>query len=360
MLQRGEPSLPSFWHLQTIGWASFYALVLVASAPRLGEPGELKNSTITVGFMFLSSLLLRLVCRSLLRQSFSWIARELQAFGWCLLTALVAACLAVPLINSTIRTFNWAEWRITSVQFTVVLFLWSSLFLSIKQWHHSEQERERLLRAETEVRDARLSALRYQLNPHFLFNSLNAVSTLVLEGYAEAASRMLSQISEFLRSTLDTELAAELPLSQEVVLAERYLAIEQTRLGDRLQVKLEIAHDTLDALVPSLFLQPLVENAVRHGIAPQLEGGAITIYAQRHGSRLQVKVSNSGSPANGTAQSIAKGIGLTNTGERLKTLYGAGHSFALHWPDTGGCEVTLDLPFKACEHVTGAAAACVS
>jgi two-component system, LytTR family, sensor kinase len=84
---------------------------------------------------------------------------------------------------------------------------------------------------------------------------------------------MLSQISEFLRSTLESELAAEIPLSQEVSLAERYLAIEQTRLGDRLQVKLEIAHDTLDALVPSLFLQPLVENAVRHGIAPQLERG---------------------------------------------------------------------------------------
>ena len=359
MSNHERPRLPTFWQLQAIGWSGLYALLLVTAAPRLGDREQLKNSSLTVGFLFAASLLLRPACHSLLLRPLSWMWRELGAFGWSLVTAAVAAYLAMPLMNSNTRPFNWMEWRITSVQFSVVLFLWCSLYLSIKQWERSERERERLLRAEGEVREARLSALRYQLNPHFLFNSLNAVSTLVLEGDAGSATRMLSQVSEFLRSTLDAKMAAEVPLSQEVLFIERYLAIEQTRLGSRLRASLTIAPDTFDALVPSLFLQPLVENAVRHGVVPLLEGGAITIHAERRESRLRLTISNSGPNGDSARHSLAKGIGLTNTSDRLKTLYGADQSFAIRWLDSGGCEVKLDMPFRASEPGKGAAA-CVS
>jgi LytS/YehU family sensor histidine kinase len=197
------------------------------------------------------------------------------------------------------------------------------------------------------------------LNPHFLFNSLNAVSTLVVEGDAVSAARMLSQISEFLRDTLETEMQPEVPLSREVLLAGRYLAIEQTRLGDRLRVRLDIDPNTRDALVPGLLLQPLVENAVRHGVAALIEGGDITIRTERHGPRLQVSIGNSGPAVGEAGRAVARGIGLTNTAERLRTLYGADHTFLLLRLDSGGYEATLNLPFRTCLGETGAPALCV-
>ena len=220
-----------------------------------------------------------------------------------------------------------------------------------EQLRQSAMERERLLRAEAEAREARLSALRYQLNPHFLFNSLNAVSTLVLEGNAPAATLMLAQIGELLRTTLDSEALPEVPLSLEIASAQRYLAIEQTRLGDRLRVDLSISAETFDALVPNMLLQPLVENAVRHGIATLVEGGVIAIHSKLKNTQLQIVVKNSGN--RGTAFSAqhkpGSGIGLTNTAERLKALYGTDHRFDLGWPESGGCEVTVELPFRNCE-----------
>src|SRR4030095_8396426 len=195
-----------------------------------------------------------------------------------------------------------------------------------------------MLRAEAEAREARLSALRYQLNPHFLFNSLNAVSTLVLEGNAPAATLMLAQIGELLRTTLDSEALPEVPLSLEIAATQRYLAIEQTRLGDRLRVDLSISAETFDALVPNMLLQPLAQNAVRHGIATLVEGGVIAIQSRLNNTQLQIVVRNSGNRGTGLAAQQNKpgsGIGLTNTAERLKALYGSDHRFDLGWPESG-------------------------
>lgn len=209
-------------------------------------------------------------------------------------------------------------------------------------------ERERLVRAESEAREARLSALRYQLNPHFLFNSLNAASTLVLQGKPTAATRMLAQIGELLRTTLDSDASAEIPLSRELAFVEQYLAIEQTRLGDRLRVTTAISRDTLDAVVPSMLLQPLVENAVRHGVAPLMEGGTIAIESRNHGDHLLMTIKNSGPRTNGNVgqNGISKGIGLANTAERLKTLYGDNQRFSLQSQQAGGYEVTIEIPFR--------------
>jgi two-component system sensor histidine kinase AlgZ len=184
------------------------------------------------------------------------------------------------------------------------------------------------------------------LNPHFLFNSLNAVSTLVLDGNAPAATRMLAQIGELLRTSLDNEVMTEVTLSQEMAFTQRYLAIEQTRLGQRLQVDLAIPSETLDALVPSMLLQPLVENAVRHGVVPLIQGGRITIASALRADRLQIVIGNSGMRGGGKQNENGNGIGLRNTAERLKTLYGDDHRFTLQWPDAGGCQVIIELPFR--------------
>jgi two-component system sensor histidine kinase AlgZ len=211
--------------------------------------------------------------------------------------------------------------------------------------------------------------LRYQLNPHFLFNSLNAASTLVLDGDAPGATRMLAQIGDLLRTTLEHDALQETPLSQELAFIEQYLAIEQTRLGKRLRVEMFVSPDTLDAIVPGMLLQPLVENAVRHGVAPLIGGGTIRIESRLNADRLLIAISNSGprhgaegpSRSNGKpscANGKVRGIGLKNTGERLKTLYGNDHRFLLQWPEAGGCEAMIEVPFRrAVQAVEGDACA---
>jgi two-component system, LytTR family, sensor kinase len=347
VFRRDEFGFPTFWPLQIGGWIFFYLLMLVAILPELKKPGMWAVNTACVLAMFIASFFLRPICRSLQKRGLSWIDLETRAFAWSLLAGALAGAgceIAVPQLHP----MQWADWLVNSIQTSVVLFLWCSLYFSIKQWQQSAQERERLLRAEAEVRDAKLSALRHQLNPHFLFNSLNAVSTLILEGDAPAATRMLSQIGELLRTSLNGEVVSEVPLAQEIAFTERYLAIEQTRLGRRLRVEMSIAPETLDAMVPSMLLQPLVENAVRHGIAPRREGGTIRIGTALHADHLHMVVRNTGDTCEkfSFTNTPANGIGLRNTAERLQTLYGSNYQFDLLWPEGGGCEVAVELPFR--------------
>lgn len=350
-MERDNPRhFPSFWRLQAIGWICFYLLGLVGSITDiLNRPGALRGHTVTVAFMFLGSFALHPVCRSLFRRSPIWLAFEVRVAAACAVVGTVAAFAT----EATLLGFHkmlWPDLLGNSVQFSFVFFLWCSLYFSMKQWQQSAQEKERLLRAETEAREARLSALRYELNPHFLFNSLNAVSTLVLDGNAPAATRMLAQIGELLRTSLDNEVVSEVALSQEMAFTERYLDIEQTRLGDRLKVDLDIAPETLDALVPSMLLQPLVENAVRHGVGPLVQGGRIAIESGICDGQLRIVIRNSGRPGAERQKDNGHGIGLRNTTERLETLYAANHKFLLEWPETGGCEVTLELPYRKVAH----------
>jgi two-component system, LytTR family, sensor kinase len=358
---------PSFWRLQIIGGICLYVVVFVASLPDvMKRPGGFRDTFIAVSFMFLGSFVLHPICRSLVRRSTTWLAFGWRMSLWSGVVGTLGAS-AAEVVALNFEKFDWPDLMGNSMQFAVVLFLWCSLYFSIKQWQQTLRERERLLRAESEAREARLSALRYQLNPHFLFNSLNAASTLMLDGDAAGATRMLSQIGDLLRTTLDSNALPEMPLAQELAFIDQYLAIEQTRLGSRLRVEKKIANDTLDAVVPGMLLQPLVENAVRHGVAALVEGGMIRIESRIHAGHLQIAVSNSGlrrgdaarsdvsSGSNGRPNSNGKGggmglrntgIGLKNTQERLKTLYGNDHQFTLTWPEAGGCEATIEIPLK--------------
>jgi LytS/YehU family sensor histidine kinase len=283
-----------------------------------------------------------------LRRSLPWLSLEIRAFGWSAAYGAIATFVSELVKLRAVRPI-WVNFLDNWLPFSVVFFLWCTLYFSKKHWQQSAHERARLVRAESEAREARLSALRYQLNPHFLFNSLNAVSTLVLEGNVPAATRTLAQIGELLRTTLDNDASPEIPLSQELAFIAQYLAIEQTRLGGRLRVEMAISQDTLDAAVPSMILQPLVENAVRHGVAPVIEGGTIAIKSMIHNDCLAITIRNSGPQTNGASaqdHKPSKGIGLTNTVERLRALYGDKQHFSLRSPDAGGYEVTIELPFR--------------
>lgn len=339
----------SFWKFQILGWCCFCVTDLLGSLPGLlNGKYALRQELVPVAGMLMGSFVLRPVCRRLLRQSQSWTVLELKAA----VASVVVSIFAAFATGFVLQSFNSTDW-FSLVSYwmwsSFVLFMWCSLYFSIKQWHQSAEEKQRLLRAETEAREARLLALRYQLNPHFLFNSLNAVSTLILDGNDTAATEMISQIGDLLRSSLDSEVAAEVTLAQEIEFTEKYLAIEQTRLGDRLKFDLTVPAETRDAMVPSMLLQPLVENAVRYGVTPLIEGGWIAITSTLQLDRLRIVIGNSGRRRGGEQWKGGKGVGLGNTAERLRTLYGNDYKFLLEWPESGGCQVTVELPFRKSE-----------
>ncbi len=338
--------LRSFWKIQIIGWGCFYLFELLESIHEfLTKRVDIDEKTVPIVFMFLGSCALHPFCRRLLRQSQSWVAFELKAAAAAMVTSIPVAC-AACLVLQIFHRVPWHALVAVLMWSFFILFIWCSLYFSIKQWQTSNEEKERLLRAETEVREARLLALRYQLNPHFLFNSLNAVSMLILDENAPAARRMLAQIGDLLRTSLASEVTAEVALSQELAFTEGYLAIEQTRFGERLRIDITAPLETRDALVPNMLLQPLVENAVRYGVAPLVDGGWIAIKSSVQADRLRIVIGNSGPRGEGEHKKNGIGIGLGNTEERLKTLYGTDFEFSLVWLEAGGCEVALELPLR--------------
>jgi len=205
--------------------------------------------------------------------------------------------------------------------------------------HYYRQYRDRELAASK----LRLKALRAQLDPHFIFNTLNAISALAMTGDQRAVAEMLSRFSDLLRAVLRDGAGDELPLSVEKEFIENYLALQQVRYGDRLKCDLAFAPDALDAMVPALILQPLIENAIRHGIGNKTSGGRLEIRANRSGRLLNLEVRDNGPgfPLDGPVA----GVGLSNTRERLEQLYGAECQIEFLRASTGAC-VRLTLPLR--------------
>lgn len=217
---------------------------------------------------------------------------------------------------------------------------------------YREREREaaqlevRAAHLQTQLAEAQLSALRMQLHPHFLFNTLNAIVVLVRKSSNEEAIQMLTGLSELLRHALENIGAQEVRLKQEIEFLELYLEIEQVRFNDRLRIRMQIQPDTLDALVPNLILQPLVENALRHGIGKRATAGLLEISARREDGilRLQVRDDGPGLPASWPVQPN-NGIGIANTRTRLRQMYGDDRAFEIQAAEGGGALVTLRIPF---------------
>ncbi|MGH7595279.1 MAG: sensor histidine kinase [bacterium] len=199
---------------------------------------------------------------------------------------------------------------------------------------------------QAQLAQAQLQALKMQLHPHFLFNTLHAISTLVHKD-PEAADRMIARLSDLLRLSLENLGVQEVPLKNELEFLERYLEIEQIRFGDRLTVQMNIEPEALDGMVPNFILQPIVENAIRHGIAPRAVPGRIEIHAKRENGRLLLEVRDDGPGLpDGKQEALKKGVGLANTQARLQQLYGAAHRFELANAEAGGLIVRLSIPVR--------------
>jgi LytS/YehU family sensor histidine kinase len=217
---------------------------------------------------------------------------------------------------------------------------------AMEYWREARERAVSAERLQTRLAEAQFQALQRQLQPHFLFNTLHTISGL-MRSDLEAADLMIDRLSELLRMSLRSQ-AQEVSVKQEIEILQSYLAIEQTRFRDRLSVSIDVDPEVLDAYVPHLLLQPLAENAVRHGIAPRARPGRIEILARRSQTRLELEVCDSGDglPPH-RLNALNDGVGLSNTRARLTHLYGASHSFTCANRDEGGFRVSISIPFRS-------------
>jgi two-component system LytT family sensor kinase len=228
-----------------------------------------------------------------------------------------------------------------------VLFYWVILGVcwSIDYYRKYHERELRATQLQAQLVHAQLKVLKMQLHPHFLFNTLNAISALIYQD-VELADRMIARLGELLRATLENVDRQEVPLREELDFIEPYLEIEKARLGPRLCVKLNVDSETMNCLVPNMILQPLVENAIRHGIAPHDKPGCIEISAHCENGKVKLKVCDNGLGCAVEASSKSQtGLGLSNTRARLQQLYGSAHGLELSSAPNTGTEVAVSIPF---------------
>ena len=331
----------AFWTLQIAGWTGYFLLrSLGGLANRMGISFILPTILVTVtGFSI--TLLMAWAYRAIIRMKPIWV--------WTLsvLILVIAAILFSAIEVWAHATFYEPGWRPQGIEFfgailltLAILSAWSGLYYGINYYLMLDEQAERFERMAAQASSAQLEMLRYQINPHFLFNTLNSVSTLVLLSETEKANTMLSRLSSFLRYSLVGERQGQATVAQEIQALQLYLEIERTRFEDRLRTRFDIAPEVLNARIPSLVLQPLVENAVKYAVTPLEEGADIWVTARRLGDRLELSVADTGpgigdirpSPGNmGPDNAVPTGtnVGLANIRERLQQAYGDDHRFEI-------------------------------
>lgn len=323
-----------FWWLQVLGWSgfglvSFYAL---SAYFEVSEPGTLILYEATRMAMALSmTLLVRPFYRRLWARPASFPAIGLACLAGslaCGVGLLVSFKLIfMRAINPLSRAGDLSTYPKTILDYSLIFFAWSVLYFGIKYWRELEAERQRRLRTQALARQAQLQMLRYQLNPHFLFNSLNSIHALIREE-PDRAEEVVEELSDFLRSSLLSGTLSEVPLRDEIAVIHSYLTIEQLRFEDKLEVEFRVDPEAESFLLPSFLVHPLVENAIKHGMKTSAKPLRLRLEASLEHQGLRVRVSNSGALIE-TNGSETTGIGLANIRERLEVAYPERHSFEI-------------------------------
>lgn len=337
----------TFWTFQCMGWAGYACLRIFHGLTIDWGFNYFDTTAVATATGFFLSTVLRYVYRPLRKRSLPVV-----------MTAVVFFCPVFAMIFSAIEVTAGTLYDpggllnlglFENAMFDAfVLLAWSALYFGFNYYEQLQAQREATLKASAMAHEAQLQMLRYQLNPHFLFNTLNAISSLVLLKEAKLADRMLNKLAAFLRYTLVHEPDQHVTLEQELYAIGLYLEIEKVRFEDRLTTILHIEDDALHVLVPSLLLQPLIENAIKYAVAPRVEGGVITISAQVKEDRLIICLSDDG-PGIGFATPQAanpgsSGVGLRNIRARLIEVYGNRHGFYLSNRPEGGLSVEIIIP----------------
>lgn len=339
----------AFWRLQSAGWAAYLVLRGLSGFAN-GQPVE-----------FLVPLLIHVVAgyslTLMLGVIFRLVIAQPRAVTWSVsVGGIVVATLLFAIIDAWVfSTINTPDTPLASnlvlgsltLDFTL-LGAWSALYYAINFYLIVEEQADQLIRLDNQATSAQLAMLRYQLNPHFLFNTLNSISTLVLLKQTDKANTMLSRLSSFLRYTLANEPTAQVTLAQEVETLKLYLEIEKMRFEDRLRTHFNIEDGAAKARLPSLLLQPLVENAIKYAVTPQEEGADISIDARLSGDRVQITVSDTGPGLKEAANrpTSSTGVGLANIRERLAQAFGPDHRFDAGTKPSGGFGVMLEFPLQ--------------
>jgi two-component system sensor histidine kinase AlgZ len=347
MLTEGKGT---FWLFQTAGWAVYGFVVVLNTIPYADDQGMVAYRITLTATCLGGTFVLRWVCGREWRRGFRLPRSLLIVLLCCFVLTCICAALGIKaeyVWGTDTRPFNLLLNLTAFTNAGFVFLSWSALYFGIKYYHAVEAERRRVMAAERYAREAELRALRYQIHPHFLFNTLNAISTLVVERHHELAVSLISRLADFFRATLEEQTSDEVTLQDELFLTTQYLEIEKLRLGERLSVETAVDPALLACRVPHLILQPLVENAIRHGIAPQRESGELAIGAEKQGDKLVIRVTDDGlgKRSIGDQNHDTQKIGLININKRLNELYGNRGSLALTWPETGGCQAVLTIPF---------------
>lgn len=349
----------AFWRLQMLGWSG--AFVLRAATSLANERGfsflfVVLIFTIT-GFSI--STVLSVIYNKLINRS--------PLVTWTTTTVVLAFAVAVSAFISawTLDVTSQASSEASFAQLVLGVFYidltllaaWSALYYAINFFLQVEEQMDRADKLEAQATSAQLAMLRYQLNPHFLFNTLNSISTLVLLKQTEPANKMLTKLSSFLRHTLVTEPGAQVTVAQEVETLQLYLDIERMRFEEKLRTEFRIEKDAAKGCIPSFLLQPLIENAIKYGVSAQEEGARISLSAIVIAGRLRLTVSDTGPGLQGQqtpAEAVRRkqtstGVGLANIVERLQQAYGEDHRFHIETPKDGGFTVIIEIPYEVAE-----------
>ena len=356
-----DPSLSrQFWPLQVAGWLGYIAFSYIV-AVGYGKPAGYWKVIVPVALSgFVATSALRYLLRALWRQPMSVLVASAilpvllcaAAMGLTSVYCWIAFCGDTP----ECRPSSVTGYIASMGSYTYVVLSWAGLYFGIKNWRELQAQTQATLQATAMAHQAQLKMLRYQLNPHFLFNTLNAISTLVLDKDHHTANRMVTSLSAFLRHSLDADPMQRVTLKQELDAINLYLGIEKVRFADRLRLQIEVEPEAYMALMPSLLLQPLIENAIKYAVAKRIEGGTIEIAARRIGDMLEIQVRDDGPGCpqfNGGDLPPGNGVGLRNAQERLRVLYGERQAFIVRNREPRGVEITLRLPF---EHALGGTA----
>ena len=338
-----------FWILNIAGWTGYtLAAWLGALAHEKPESYFAVISAVAVAGLVIS-ILLRLIYRQLWGRSpltlaiGMLVACYVFSFGWQWLHNV----LYWDWVKNSWRPEHLMDFVSGILGSFYILLCWSGLYFGIKYYLQLQEQTEQTLKATSAAHQAQLKMLRYQLNPHFLFNTLNAISTLILDGANETANKAVSRLSDFLRYTLDNDPMSRVTLGSELSAIDLYLEIEKVRFGDRLIIEKSLEAKAQDALVPSLILQPLIENAIKYAITPSEEGGTLRISARVQHKTLVLQISDSGPGlGNGNNGQKSSGVGLKNTRERLQQLYGDGQAFTLAPNEPRGLRITINIPYE--------------
>ncbi|MEK7724790.1 MAG: histidine kinase [Acidobacteriota bacterium] len=326
--------LPSFWTIQLVGWIVYFVVIYITFLT-IALPENYLNLFYLKAFRALTGFFLTSI---FLRQIYHLLENRLS-IGWLILLVLICASvfgyawtgiefyyayLTNPILN--LNNYLARSPRI-ALDYATTLIGWSALYLGVKNWLAWQKERENALQANFLADKAQLEVLRYQLNPHFLFNALNSIRASVDEDQ-NRAKRMITQLSEFLRHSLLSAEKKEIPLQEELEAVKNYLAIEKIRFEEKLEVEYDVDVKAEDFSVPCLLLNPLVENAVKHGFLTSPKPLKIKITAKLEVKKLTIEVANTGK-LNDLHNSNGTKIGLKNVRERLEKLYGDKSSFEI-------------------------------